>query len=811
VILGHARRRIALIVLLLSLLVPSTVTAQSQAPVAAVRGQTATLPPEGRWLLLGGEGVAGPVGTAEIRDPSDGSVVHLATGLAMPRAWHTATVLSDGSVLVLGGIGPAGSPFAAPELFDRESQTFHPITIAGLTPRAQHTATLLTDGTILVAGGLSAAGDVRDDAELIDLHDGPAATATGPMTRERQGHDAWLRPDGGALLWGGLDRQGLPRPDGDLFDPERERFGFTTVPPLASIDPPALVGSLPQDGATDVSTSGLIALRFSKPVRVDTVTPLTVFLTGPRGLEPTQVVAAEGGALAFVTPRTLLETGSTYTVSINGVRDDAGVLVPATAVQFTTAGPPPAAMNPTAIAGSQTAPHDHGQGSDDEHGHRARVSPRRGGGEVDDPVWRGPMKDDKPYSQWQDLPALRAPDGVTALSGQVLRLNGQPLGDVTLSIGPIEARTDHTGRFLLRGLPAGRQVLVMDASTANRPGRTYGTFVYGLPISAGQTTVLPFTIWMPLLDMAHAVELPVPTTQDMVITTPRVPGLEMHIPGGVTLQLADGPLTVISLTRIPVDRTPFPLPPGTTFFYTPQGHGAQVQLPDGTPSPRGVSFLLPNLDQLSPSSRVALQTSTPSRGWYVYGYGTVSADGQQILPDPGLEMHRVLCASGLGGSVQFAGPVPGGLRATDPVDLATRLFTYEKTDLVLPDVIPIVLRRSHRGGDAGKRTFGVGAADDYSLYLVGDYSTYQWAELMLPDGGRVRFSRISSGTDKAGAVFEHTATPTRWYKARLAYNSARPGFDLTLTTQWRYEFGPFNAFRCPGNRSRPSRIRTATG
>jgi hypothetical protein len=36
------------------------------------------------------------------------------------------------------------------------------------------------------------------------------------------------------------------------------------------------------------------------------------------------------------------------------------------------------------------------------------------------------------------------------------------------------------------------------------PGKTYGTFEYGVPVKARKTTVLPFTIWMPLLDTEHA-------------------------------------------------------------------------------------------------------------------------------------------------------------------------------------------------------------------------------------------------------------------------------------------------------------------
>ena len=43
---------------------------------------------------------------------------------------------------------------------------------------------------------------------------------------------------------------------------------------------------------------------------------------------------------------------------------------------------------------------------------------------------------------------------------------------------------------------------------------------------AGQTTVLPDTVWLPRLDTAHRVEIPAPTTEETVLTTPAVPGLQ---------------------------------------------------------------------------------------------------------------------------------------------------------------------------------------------------------------------------------------------------------------------------------------------
>lgn len=116
------------------------------------------------------------------------------------------------------------------------------------------------------------------------------------------------------------------------------------------------------------------------------------------------------------------------------------------------------------------------------------------------------------------------------------------------------------------------------------------------------------------------------------------------------------------------------------------------------------------------------------------------------------------------------------------------MFTLEKTDLVVPDVIPIVLRRAHRPGDAAGRYLG-SSSFDYENYLVGDATNFTFAELILADGARVRYDRIS-GSTKFDSVMEHTATPTRFYKSRLAWSTDIPlgGWAITFPDGTVYEF-----------------------
>lgn len=51
------------------------------------------------------------------------------------------------------------------------------------------------------------------------------------------------------------------------------------------------------------------------------------------------------------------------------------------------------------------------------------------------------------------------------------------------------------------------------------------------------------------------------------------------------------------------------------------------------------------------------------------------------------------------------------------MDLANSLFVLEKTDLVLPDVIPLALTRTYRQNDPARRAFGIGSTHPYDMYL----------------------------------------------------------------------------------------------
>src|SRR5207249_6079769 len=127
-------------------------------------GQTATRLPGNRWLLVGGQSGTSSTAGVTIYDVGTGAQTALPP-LRTARAGHTATILPDGTVLVVGGVGTSGAVVAAPELIDAVAGTTEVLDDAGLVARTDHTATLLTDGRVLIAGGRGNGADTLAAAQ----------------------------------------------------------------------------------------------------------------------------------------------------------------------------------------------------------------------------------------------------------------------------------------------------------------------------------------------------------------------------------------------------------------------------------------------------------------------------------------------------------------------------------------------------------------------------------------------------------------------------------------------------------------------
>jgi len=89
--------------------------------------------PNGTLLKLGGRTDQGFTGKALVTDPRDNQSILVPASLTLARAWHSATLLPDGTVFVYGGIDAAGNVLSGGELFDPDSDTFTLLTSVGLT------------------------------------------------------------------------------------------------------------------------------------------------------------------------------------------------------------------------------------------------------------------------------------------------------------------------------------------------------------------------------------------------------------------------------------------------------------------------------------------------------------------------------------------------------------------------------------------------------------------------------------------------------------------------------------------------------
>lgn len=115
---------------------------------------------------------------------------------------HTATLLTNGKVLITGGT-MWSETFSSAELYDPITGTFS-FTGSMSISRYGHTATLLSNGKVLVTGGYDAnGGTMLASAELYDQNSG-VFTITGNLAQSKSNHTATLLGNGKVLIYGGF-------------------------------------------------------------------------------------------------------------------------------------------------------------------------------------------------------------------------------------------------------------------------------------------------------------------------------------------------------------------------------------------------------------------------------------------------------------------------------------------------------------------------------------------------------------------------------------------------------------------------------
>lgn len=226
-------------------------------------GHAAVLLPNGEVELSGGTLSGGvPSAAASRYLPADGGWL-AARSLAAPRRFHTATLLMDGKVLVVGGSEPGDIDW---ELRDPigfffkngPSGTGRPAITADILPngdlllvggegamstdvvlrlsgdtttatglplpgRTGHTTTLLLSRELLVLGGLGSS--LLDDCWLIGGGSSNTWKRCRPMPAPRREHTATLLGNGKVLVTGGADGTGTATATAWIFDPAAPNGG----------------------------------------------------------------------------------------------------------------------------------------------------------------------------------------------------------------------------------------------------------------------------------------------------------------------------------------------------------------------------------------------------------------------------------------------------------------------------------------------------------------------------------------------------------------------------------------------------------
>lgn len=225
---------------------------------------------------------------------------------------------------------------------------------------------------------------------------------------------------------------------------------------------------------------------------------------------------------------------------------------------------------------------------------------------------------------------VSGPPENTSISGVVLDNTDTPVSGVTIRIegSTLTAQADEQGQFTIASAPVGYVKLIVDGSTALRPG-TWPMLEYAMFTLPGQQNTPGMPIYLLPIDIARG--LFVDETNGGTLTLPELPGFSLTVaPGSVTFPGGSRTGTV-SVTVVHSDK--IPMPPGfgqqPRFIVTIQPVGAHFD------PPAAITF--PNVDGLAPGEVTELYSFDHDLGQFVsIGNGAVSDDGTVLRSNAGV-------------------------------------------------------------------------------------------------------------------------------------------------------------------------------
>jgi Glucodextranase, domain B/Bacterial Ig-like domain len=218
----------------------------------------------------------------------------------------------------------------------------------------------------------------------------------------------------------------------------------------------------------------------------------------------------------------------------------------------------------------------------------------------------------------------------TAVSGVVLDNSNLPIAGVTVRLRDtaLTAVTDVQGLFRIAPAPVGTLKLIVDGSTAQRPG-AWPDLEFDLTTVPGRDNTLRMPIYLLPLDLATGIQ--VDETHGGRLTLPQLPGFALDIqPGSVTFP-GGGRSGVVSVTVVHSDKVPMVPNFGQQprLIVTIQPAGARFDPP--------ARLTLPNVEGLAPGQVTEFYSFDHDLGHFVsIGPGTVSDDGAVVTSNVGV-------------------------------------------------------------------------------------------------------------------------------------------------------------------------------
>ena len=206
---------------------------------------TATALPDGKVLIAGGlcdlpkfandPGPYPAYASLSLWDPVSRKWLN-APPLQHARIYHSASLMPDGGVIIVGGESDPALWVPSEEPVLDSVELYAHDTVTALPPlnqaRAMHTTTVLGDGSVMVTGGFNGEGHALASVETWS----PATRAWRALPKlheARYDHTATLLADGRIVITGGVDIDGKSLPSVEIWHPDRQEWSVGPELPVA--------------------------------------------------------------------------------------------------------------------------------------------------------------------------------------------------------------------------------------------------------------------------------------------------------------------------------------------------------------------------------------------------------------------------------------------------------------------------------------------------------------------------------------------------------------------------------------------------